>query len=92
MSRKRNVPPVSNFDGAIVFSVGIVSFVGMAALVSALGMLAVVGSATGYIAIAIVVLTTGVLTGVTMRITNRLAWHRQAMRHAAALRRSAAGR
>ena len=87
MSRNRRTAPVSNLDGLIVFTLGTVSFVGACALGSILGL------SVGWLAI-VAVTVFAIVTGVAMRITNRRAWHRQAMRHARALNatRAAAGR
>lgn len=82
MSRnRRRTAPVSNLDGLIVLTLGVVSFVGMCALINLVGL-------TGdllWVGALLVVTVFATVVGVAMRVTNRLAWHRQAMRHAAAV-------
>jgi len=87
MSSKGRTAPVSNLDGLIVFALGSGSFVGACVLGGILGL------SVGWLAI-VAVTVFAIVTGVAMRITNRRAWHRRAMRHARALnatRAAAAG-
>jgi hypothetical protein len=83
MSRN-TVAPVSNGDGLIVLTVAIVSFVGACWIGST-----ILGLTVPVTAI-LAGVTFTVCTGVAMRLTNRWAWHRQAMRHAAAVNASRA--
>ena len=85
MAGMRNVPPVSNLDGLIVIAVGVVSIIAMGALVWSLGWTQEPGGML-YVGVALAVGVSGALTYVTMRITNRMAWTRQALRVARARR------
>jgi hypothetical protein len=81
MSGKRPVPPVRNLDGIIVIMVGIVSFVGMCALTDVIGW----RGDLLWLGTVVTVGVSGALTLTAMLVTNRLAWRRQALRHARAI-------